>query len=83
MQRPLYLFFILLLTSLPFLTAWIPAFPKRVSLSSSRIYSSSEEWKGAVVSNAANGKINGCLITAVGEDPVTEWVIEIDGCVVG
>jgi hypothetical protein len=41
---------------------------------------SGSEWNGEVVSNTADGKIQGCSITAV-SDSVTEWIVTIDGCV--
>ena len=50
----------------------------QVSLSSP-LLAAADAWNGEVVSNTADGKINGCSITAVGEEPVVEWVITIDG----
>jgi hypothetical protein len=35
-------------------------------------------WNGEVVSNAEDGKIQGCTIKNLG-DSVTEWIIQIDG----
>jgi len=44
-----------------------------------RLASSSDAWAGDVVSNTEGGNIKGCRITAVGEEPVLEWTIAIDG----
>ena len=38
----------------------------------------SSDWAGEVVSNEG-GVIQGCAITPVGEEPVTEWIVQIDG----
>lgn len=43
--------------------------------------SSSDGWNGEVVSNTDDGKIKGCSIEPVGEAPVIEWIITIDGYV--
>lgn len=37
-----------------------------------------DSWQGDVVPNAG-GTIRGCNITPVGEDPITDWEITIDG----
>ena len=55
------------------------------SQSSSRQYlssgvgsSSDNAWQGEIVSG---GQIRGCSIQGVGEEPITEWILTIDGYV--
>ena len=54
------------------------------SLLSSRQYLSSgvenadSAWQGEIVKG---GQIGGCSIQGVGEDPITEWILTIDGYV--
>lgn len=75
-----------LLANLPWSTAWVSTastIDSRCFQADKRhkfeVFSSPDDWKGEVVSNDQEGKINGCTITAVGDEPVTEWIVTIDG----
>lgn len=79
-----------LLASIGLTSAWISAvavMPMKLDPSCKQsnlrskcaLSSSSDAWKGEVVSNNSDGKIKGCSITAVGEEPIVEWIINIDG----
>ena len=51
---------------------------KSMSGQSALSLSSDEEWTGDVVTNL-DGMIRGCAVTPIGEEPHTEFVLQIDG----
>jgi len=52
--------------------------PSSGPYSTSRCATPGDGWQGEVVPNQG-GMIGGCSVQAVGEEPVTEWILTIDG----
>ena len=70
------------LSGLPATLAWTPFVRPAVAKPAwtSAMMSSQQPWNGEVVSNTADGTINGCSIEPVGSaEPILEWKITIDG----
>lgn len=66
-----------------FVTPWATKTSPSLSSSSQKYLSSAggennDAWQGEVVSG---GQIRGCSIQGVGEEPITEWILTIDGYV--
>jgi hypothetical protein len=72
---------VLLLTAGQEVASFAPRFAhKSVVSGQSALSLSSDEWTGDVVTNLGGG-IQGCAFTPIGEEPHTEWVLQIDGYV--
>jgi hypothetical protein len=61
-----------------FAPRFAPRFAHKSVPGQSALSLSSDEWTGDVVSNLG-GVIRGCAVTPVGEEPHTEFVLQIDG----
>jgi uncharacterized protein YjeT (DUF2065 family) len=58
--------------------SFAPRFAHKSVSGQSALSLSSDEWTGDVVTNLG-GVIRGCAVTPVGEEPHTEFVLQIDG----
>jgi hypothetical protein len=58
--------------------SFAPRFAHKSVSGQSALSLSSDEWTGDVVTNLG-GAIRGCAVTPIGEEPHTEFVLQIDG----